>query len=91
MKLYTRTIPSCCAPYHPEMCSACEAATGRAERCHNCEWCESMAIYRLKAPGYERFACSEHLDKTRRLAYLDGQDSIKETKRHRGWVMHGSV
>ena len=91
-KLYNSTI-ACRAGYavHPEMCLECEQAQEYYERRHHCEWCENLGIYRLQSwreAAYQRYACSEHLLKTRRLTQLDGRvGEIKETKRHRGWVI----
>lgn len=38
-----------------------------------CEWCEEPGSYRVSAPGYKRFACSnlKHRAKTDRLVVLD--------------------
>jgi hypothetical protein len=39
-----------------------------------CEWCPRLARWRMYEPfrpGYERFSCDEHRQRTERLAVLD--------------------
>lgn len=41
----------------------------------SCEWCGKTAIWHLIAsPKYSRFSCEEHLSKTKRTAFLDGNE-----------------
>lgn len=45
-----------------------------SERKETCEWCEALAVWKLVAKEYERFACDKHHTKTRNLVFLDGHD-----------------